>query len=69
MVIIMYICNMKKNRILQHSFSLCSDETNNRYFILIEHYNDKIVNISFVMIPAVLNFWDEKFCYYPFLWN
>lgn len=60
---------MKKNRILQHSFSLCSGETINRYFILIEHCDDKIVSITAVLIPSVLNFWEEKYGYYPFLWN
>jgi hypothetical protein len=69
MAIIIYICTMKRKQILQESFSLCYNEAVNRYLILIEHCEGEVTSVNIVEIPAALNFYDETFYYYPFLWN
>jgi hypothetical protein len=60
---------MKPYKILQESVSLNSNEINKRYLIIIEHLETNVENVYHVEIPDKFNFWDEKFIYYPFLYN
>jgi len=60
---------MKRYKILQESVSLHSNEINKRYFIIIEHSEMDVKTVYSVKLPEALNFWDDKFIYYPFLLN
>jgi hypothetical protein len=60
---------MEESKFLQNSCSIYVNEINVRLFILIEHRGDKVLTVMYVEIPNVINFWDEVFKYYPYLWN
>jgi len=60
---------MEESKFLQNSCSIYINDINMRLFVLIEHRGDKVLSVMYVELPNVINYWDEIFRYYPYLWN
>jgi hypothetical protein len=60
---------MEESKFLQNSCSIYINDINMRLFVLIEHRGDQVLSVMYVELPNVINYWDEIFRYYPYLWN
>jgi hypothetical protein len=60
---------MEESKFLQNSCSIYINEISVRLFVLVEHRGDQVLSVMYVELPNVINFWDEVFKYYPYLWN
>jgi hypothetical protein len=60
---------MEESKFLQNSCSIYINEISVRLFVLVEHRGDKVLSVMYIELPIVINFWDEIFRYYPYLWN
>jgi hypothetical protein len=64
-----YICVMNKSRFLMQSCSIHVYDIDKSYFILIEHIGEQVLSVMYFEMPECFCYWDETFCYYPYLWN
>ena len=60
---------MEESKFLQNSCSIYINDINMRLFVQIEHRGDQVLSVMYVELPNVINYWDEIFRYYPYLWN